>query len=163
VLAAMRNRDCSAGWYRVQLPLKPNGITGWVRAEQLELVEVRTRIAVDLSERTLVLHRNGQRILRTRVAIGSPQTPTPVGRFYVDQRIRARNPRGPYGPGAVGFSAFSEVLTGWTQGGPRRRPRHEPAPHDRAGRLHGCLRVRNELLPRIFALALPGTPVVVRP
>jgi hypothetical protein len=163
VLAAMRNRDCSAGWYRVQLPLKPNGITAWVRAGQLELVEVRTRIVVDLSERTLVLRRNGKPILRTRVAIGSPETPTPVGRFYVDQRIRARNPRGPYGPGAVGFSAFSEVLTGWVQGGP-------VAVHGTNQPLtigldvsNGCLRVRNELLPRIFAVALPGTPVVVRP
>ena len=163
VLAAMRNRDCSAGWYRVQLPLKPNGITGWVRAKQLALVEVRTRIVVDLSERMLVLHRNGKPILRTRVAIGSPATPTPVGRFYVDQRIRARNPRGPYGPGAVGFSAFSEVLTHWAQGAPAAIHGTNRPETIGAARSNGCLRVRNDVLLRIFALALPGTPVVVRP
>ena len=163
VFAAVRKRDCSALWYRVQLPLKPNGITGWVRGDQLELVEVRTRILVDLSERMLVLRRNGKPVLRTRVAVGSPATPTPVGRFYVDQRIRALNPRGPYGPGAVGFSAFSEVLTGWVQGGPVAV--HGTNQPQRIGMAvsNGCLRVRNEILLRIFRLALPGTPVVVRP
>src|SRR2546423_7621812 len=33
-------------------------------------------------------------------------------------RLIPTDPSGPYGPGAIGISAFSNVLTGWAQGGP---------------------------------------------
>ena len=163
ILGARRKADCSVAWYRVQLPLKPNGITAWVRAGELELAPVRTSILIDLSERRLVLRSGGKQILETSVAVGSPATPTPVGHFYVNQRFRIRHPGGPFGPGAVGFSAFSEVLTNWPQGGPVAiHGTNQPQTIGQA-RSNGCLRVRNDVLPRILAAALPGTPVVVRP
>ena len=76
------------------------------------------RIEIDLSARELRFFTARQALLKTPVAVGSPATPTPIGRFYVNQRILTTNPSGPYGPAALGVSAFSNVLTGWAQGGP---------------------------------------------
>ena len=53
VRAKRLDRRCAAQWYRVQLPMRPNGIVGWVRASEVELAAVTTRIVVDLSERRI--------------------------------------------------------------------------------------------------------------
>ena len=162
VLAQRLDAGCEPTWYRVQLPLKPNGVTGWVRAADVELAPVTTRILVDLSEREVTLFDRGRRVLSARAAIGSAETPTPVGRYYVNQRLVPRDPSGPFGPGAIGISAFSEVLTGWTQGGPIAI--HGTNRPELIGRAvsNGCIRVRNDLLRRLFDRALAGTPVTVR-
>lgn len=162
VLAKRLDARCEAQWYRVQLPLKPNGITGWVRAADVELARVTTRILVDLGDRELTLYDRGRPVLTARAAIGSAQTPTPTGRYYVNQRLVPRDRGGPFGPGAIGISAFSEVLTGWTQGGPIAI--HGTNRPDLIGRAvsNGCVRVRNDQLVRIFERTRAGTPVVVR-
>src|SRR5207249_2907999 len=80
-------RNCSASWYRVQLPIRPNGVTGFIRARTVEVARVRTRILVDVSARRLTLFRRGKPVLRTTVAVGSRATPTPTGRYYVNQRL----------------------------------------------------------------------------
>ena len=162
VLAKRLGSSCDPEWYRVQLPLKPNGITGWVRAADVELARVTTRILVDLGDREVTLYDRGRPVLTARAAIGSPRTPTPTGRYYVDQRLIPRDRGGPFGPGAIGISAFSEVLTGWTQGGPIAI--HGTNRPDLIGRAvsNGCLRVRNDQLLRIFERTRAGTPVLVR-
>ncbi|MEX2210161.1 MAG: L,D-transpeptidase [Gaiellaceae bacterium] len=162
VLSAIRDRKCEATWYRVQLPLKPNGTLGYVRGSELELMPVRTRILIDISDRKIVLERAGRVVLETVAAVGSEATPTPTGRYYVNQRLRAADPSGPYGPGGVGISAFSEVLTYWAQGGPIAiHGTNRPETIGLAAS-NGCLRVRNDVLRQIFDAALPGTPVVIR-
>jgi hypothetical protein len=162
VLAERLGGDCRPAWYRVQLPLRPNGVTGWVRAGAVELAPVTTRILVDLSERRVTLFDRGRRVLSAPAAIGSEATPTPTGRYYVNQRLIPRDPAGPFGPGAVGISAFSPVLTGWAQGGPIAI--HGTNRPDLIGEAvsNGCIRVRNDLLRRIFDRTLAGTPVVIR-
>jgi lipoprotein-anchoring transpeptidase ErfK/SrfK len=162
VLAKVVDGRCEARWYRVQLPIKPNGITGFVRARDVRIATVRTRIRVDLSQRRVTLFRNGRKVLQAVAAVGSPATPTPVGRFYVNQRLVPADPTGPFGPAAVGVSAFSEVLTGWTQGGPiALHGTNQPASLGRAVS-NGCIRLENDVIRRIFAAALAGTPVVIR-
>lgn len=162
VLAERLGSDCAPDWYRVQLPVRPNGSTGWVRAADVELAPVTTRIVVDLSERRVTLYDRGREILSARAAIGSSRTPTPTGRYYVNQRLIPADASGPFGPGAIGISAFSEVLTGWTQGGPIAI--HGTNRPDLIGQAvsNGCVRVRNDLLRRLFDRTLAGTPVTVR-
>ena len=162
VRAQRLTTDCKPAWYRVQLPLKPNGITGWVRAGAVELEAVTTYIVVDLSDRKVTLLDRGRRVLSARAAIGSPGTPTPTGRFYVNQRLIPSDTSGPFGPGAIGISAFSEVLTGWTQGGPIAIHGTNRPELIGGAVSNGCIRVRNELLTRLFKRALAGTPVTVR-
>jgi lipoprotein-anchoring transpeptidase ErfK/SrfK len=123
---------------------------------------VHTRIVVDLSQKRVVLYRDGRRVLTATAAIGSSATPTPTGSFYVNQRLIPTDPNGPFGPGAVGISAFSNVLTGWTQGGPIAiHGTNEPWSIGKAVS-NGCIRLPNATLRRVFAQALSGTPVLVR-
>jgi lipoprotein-anchoring transpeptidase ErfK/SrfK len=162
VLAAIRARDCQPLWYHVQLPVRPNGVTGYVRASSVILERVRSRIVVDLSSRRLTYFRNGRRILRTTVAVGAPATPTPTGLYYVNQLLVPAEASGPYGPGAIGISAFSDVLTGWVQGGPVAiHGTNEPWSIGRAVS-NGCIRVRNPVLLRLFHATAAGTPVLIR-
>ena len=123
---------------------------------------VRTRIVVDLSEKRVTLYRGGRRVLSATAAIGSPATPTPTGSFYVNQRLIPTDPTGPFGPGAVGISAFSNVLTGWTQGGPIAiHGTNAPWSIGKAVS-NGCIRLPNPILKKVFAQALSGTPVLIR-
>jgi lipoprotein-anchoring transpeptidase ErfK/SrfK len=161
VVSAIRRRDCGATWYRVQLPIKPNGVEGYVRARDVRVASVRTRIVVQVSRRRLTLFRRGRPVLHTTVAVGSAATPTPTGSYYVNQRLIPTDPSGPYGPGAIGISAFSTVLTGWTQGGPIAiHGTNEPWSIGRAVS-NGCIRVRNPVLRKLFSATAAGTPVVI--
>jgi lipoprotein-anchoring transpeptidase ErfK/SrfK len=162
VVGVVKDRACHATWYRVQLPIKPNGATGFVRASSLAVSRVRTRIVVDLSRRKLTAYDAGKQILSATVAVGAPSTPTPRGRYYVNQRLQPASPDGPYGPYAIGISAYSNVLTGWAQGGPIAiHGTNEPSSIGR-DISHGCIRLPNATLLRLYPYAVAGTPVVVK-
>jgi lipoprotein-anchoring transpeptidase ErfK/SrfK len=162
VLGAVRDARCHPRWYHVQLPVRPNGATGWVRARDVALYRVRTRIEVDLSERRVHFLRDGRRILQATAAIGASGTPTPTGRFYVNQRLLSADPSGPFGPGGIGISAFSPVLTGWTQGGPIAiHGTNDPGSIGKAAS-YGCIRIENRHVERMLRAIPEGTPVTIR-
>jgi hypothetical protein len=162
LLALERERAHGTSWLRVRLPSQPNGSTGWVRADGVELRPLHDRIVVDLSERTLWRYHDGRLRQRLRVAIGSPATPTTPGRFYVWALVSYDDPYGPYGAYALGLNGFSEVLTEWPGGG--RMAIHGTADPSDLGRAvsHGCIRVLNSQLRRLYDVPL-GTPVALRP
>jgi lipoprotein-anchoring transpeptidase ErfK/SrfK len=162
VVGKVVDRHCATRWYRVQLPVHPNGATGYVRAQEIDLRSVTARIVVDVTARRLTLYRNGHKVFSAVVAVGSPATPTPTGRFYVNQRLIPEDTAGPFGPAAIGISAFSNVLTGWTQGGPVAiHGTNEPGSIGHAVS-NGCVRLPNATLNRLFRSAVAGTPVIIR-
>jgi lipoprotein-anchoring transpeptidase ErfK/SrfK len=162
VLAVVRARTCRPTWYRVQLPMRPNGVTGYVRPWAVDLSTVRTKIVVDVSSHRLTLLRGARAVLRTTVAVGAPATPTPTGQYYVNQKLVPADTSGPFGPGALGISAFSPVLTGWAQGGPVAiHGTNEPWSIGRSVS-NGCIRMRNPVLWRLFRETPAGTPVQIR-
>jgi lipoprotein-anchoring transpeptidase ErfK/SrfK len=161
VLGERLDKRCRPTWFHVDLPIRPNGATGWVHAWTVRKAAVHSRITVDLSQRRVRLYRNGKLVLSTHAAIGSSATPTPLGRYYVNQRLIPSDPSGPFGPGAVGISAFSPVLTGWTQGGPIAiHGTNEPWSIGHAVS-NGCIRIPNAALKKLFPVALSGTPVLI--
>ncbi len=163
VLGERVDAGCRATWLHVELPIRPNGATGWVRARDVLTAHVRTRILVDLSERRVRFYRDGRLVLSSSAAVGSPATPTPVGRYYVNQRLVPADTSGPFGPGAVGISAFSPVLTGWAQGGPiALHGTNEPWSIGHAVS-NGCIRLPNPVAKRLFDATPAGTPVIIRP
>ena len=116
---------------------------------------------VDLSSRRLRLYRNGRLLIESTVAVGAPATPTPTGRYYVNQRLVPANPNGAYGPAALGISAFSPVLTSWAEGGPIGiHGTNEPWSIGRSAS-HGCVRLPNDADRRVFAQTPIGAPVII--
>ena len=162
IRGAVVDAKCKPSSYLVQIPKRPNGVTAWVRAREVDVAKVSTRIVVDLSEKRVTLYKDGKKVLSSTAAIGAPATPTPTGHFYVNQRLIPTDKGGPFGPGAVGVSAFSTVLTGWTQGGPIAiHGTNAPWSIGKAVS-NGCIRIPNATLRRLFSEALSGTPVLIR-
>ncbi|MGZ8696668.1 MAG: L,D-transpeptidase [Gaiellaceae bacterium] len=162
IRGALVDARCKPRSYLVQIPKRPNGVTAWVPAGQVNVAKVSTRIVVDLSEKWVTLYKDGKKVLSSKAAIGAPATPTPTGRFYVNQRLIPPDQGGPFGPGAVGVSAFSNVLTGWAQGGPIAiHGTNAPWSIGKAVS-YGCLRIPNPVLRKLFDQALNGTPVLIR-
>jgi L,D-transpeptidase catalytic domain len=161
VLAVQRDARCAAAWYRVQLPTRPNGSKGWVAASAVRLYKVHSRIDVNLTKRHLRAYHDGKKVLDADVTVGAPETPTPVGRFYVDERFVLDTPNGPFGTAVLGISAHSEVLRDWAQGGPiALHGTNEPYLLGVAAS-HGCIRLANDEMRRLFPLAPAGTPVTI--
>ena len=162
VLEARLGPDCRPSWYRVQLPIRPNGAQGWVQASAVRRYTVDVSIVVDLSDRLITVYRDGAVLVRTPTAIGRPETPTPTGSYYVNQRLRAADPGGPWGPGGIGLSAFSPTLVDWPQGGPIAI--HGTNRPESIGRVasNGCLRIENAVLERLIHVVPDGTPVRIR-
>ncbi len=161
VRARMLDARCRTSWYLVQMPLRPNGRTAWVAAWRVRLASVTTRIDVDLSGRRLRLFVSGRKELTTRAGIGAPGTPTPVGRFYVNQILVPARPNGPFGPAAFGVSAFSPALANWAQGGPIAIHGTNNPGSIGAAVSHGCIRISDAATRRLYRLVLAGTPVFI--
>jgi L,D-transpeptidase-like protein len=150
------------GWLRIRIPMRPNGRTGWVRTSALgPLNRVRTRLVVDRGRLRATLYRSGRRIWRSPIGVGKAGTPTPAGHFWIREKFRVGNPDGPYGPRAFGTSDYSR-LTDWPGGGVIGiHGTNEP--YLIPGRpSHGCIRVPNHAISRLYRLMPIGTPMRVR-
>lgn len=151
-------------WLLVQLPVRPNGSTGWIRADDVSLSQHSFAIAIDVTTHELVL-RNGDEVLLTApVGVGTQDTPTPGGAYYVKELLQPPTPDGPYGPYAYGLSGFSNVLTSFA-GGEGVIGIHGTDAPDRVGQdvSAGCLRLTNDVITAMveeFGLPL-GTPVAI--
>lgn len=163
VYLALRSRQDEDGrtWIKLRVPMRPNGRTGWVRREALgPLNVVRTQLRINRRALTASLFKKGRRIWRARVGIGKRSTPTPRGRFYIRERLKALG--GVYGPWAFGTSAYSDTLTDWPGGGVVGI-HGTNQPHLIPGRpSHGCVRVRNRKISRLARIMPVGTPVRIR-
>ena len=158
VLAVAVRHDAEGrpAWYRVSLPGRPNGRTGWVPAASLDVRPVVRELVIDRSERTLELRRAERVLFRTRVAVGAPGMETPLGRFYVLAKFRPTAPV----LGAFGFetSAYSK-LSEWPGGGVVGiHGTNAPWLLGQAVS-HGCVRVSNEAILRLKGLVPVGTPI----
>ncbi len=148
-------------WYEVLLPIRPNGTTGWVKGSDVRLQQVRDRIVVDISKRTLDHFRGKRLVDEFSVGVGRPEFPTATGSFYIWARVPQASPFGPYGVYALGLSGFSDVLTDWPGGG--RMAIHGTANAADRGAMvsHGCVRVYNPDMLTLKHLPL-GTPVLIK-
>jgi lipoprotein-anchoring transpeptidase ErfK/SrfK len=144
----------------VQLPERPNGSTGWVRADDVTTTRHQYRIEVSLSGHVLSAYEGNQRILETPAAIGQETTPTPTGHFYTTELLRPTNPKGAYGPYAFGLSAHSDVLTDFA-GGDGTVGIHGTNDPSSLGTdaSHGCVRIGNDAITSLAESVPVGTPV----
>jgi hypothetical protein len=149
-------------WVRVRLAILPNGATGWVPRGSLTTFQaIHTRLVIQHSTLRATLYKRGRSIFRAIVGVGQPSYPTPRGEFYVREKLSGYYAPA-YGPRAFGLNARSARLTDWPGGGfigihGTNEPGILP------GRVsHGCVRMRNAAIMRLFSLMPLGTPVEIR-
>ena len=141
VLAHATSRD-GRDWVRVRLPGRPSGHTGWIPAAHTRAKVTSWRIAVRLSTRRVTVYRDGKFVRRFRAIIGTASTPTPRGRFFIEEAV-ALSPVDHGGPFALATSARSNVLQEF-DGGPGQIALHGTAGLSGAlgtAASHGCIRL----------------------
>ena len=153
--------DAGHIWLQIRIPARPQARTGWVRDSALgPLYRVRTRLVVDRRRLRATLYRSGRRVWRSPIGVGKAGTPTPAGQFWIREKFRVGNRGGLYGPRAFGTSGYSR-LSDWPGGGVIGI-HGTNQPHLIPGRpSHGCIRVPNRAITRLYHLMPIGTPVQV--
>ncbi len=150
------------GWLEVLLPVRPNGTTGWIRLDDVELSRNPYRIEVDLDRFELTVERNGLVEISAPVAIGQGGTPTPVGDFYLIELLQPPEPNGPYGSYAYGLSGYSDVLERFNGGEGVIGIHGTNQPELLGGPAsHGCIRVYNDTIEAMAGFLPLGTPVSI--
>jgi lipoprotein-anchoring transpeptidase ErfK/SrfK len=150
-----------ATWYHVLVAVRPNGSGGWIREGSLAFYQTTSRIDIDLKTRRLSVYVSGELKATFRVGVGQAQYPTPLGHYFINQKLLPSSPGGPYGVLALGISAFQPKLANWPQGGPVAiHGTNQPALVGQPVS-HGCLRMRNEDILRVSELVPSGSPVTI--
>jgi lipoprotein-anchoring transpeptidase ErfK/SrfK len=149
-------------WLRVMLPGRPDGSTGWIAQQGTRALVTGWRILVDLAARSVGVYRDGGRVRTFAAVVGKPSTPTPTGRFFVEETVQmaAGEPGGPF---ALALSARSNVLQEF-EGGPGQIGIH--GRDELGGTLgqaesHGCIRLATPSIDWLTDRIGPGTPVTI--
>jgi lipoprotein-anchoring transpeptidase ErfK/SrfK len=161
VLGAATSSD-GVHWLHVRLPGRPNGHEGWIPAVQIELAASEWHIALDLSLRRVTVYRDGREVRRFRAAIGKPATPTPTGRFFIEEAL-ALSAQDAGGPFALATSARSSVLQQFA-GGPGQIALHgtnnlSTVPGTAVS--HGCIRLTTRAITWLARRIGAGVPLTI--
>jgi lipoprotein-anchoring transpeptidase ErfK/SrfK len=153
---AVRAGSDGRAWYRISVPMRPNGIEGWIPASSVSLSPTSGLIVVRRSARTIDVYRHGRHVLHAAVAVGSPGRETPLGHFFVQARFVPDDAF--LGVFALETSAYSK-MTEWPGGGVVGI--HGTSMPQLLGQAvsHGCVRVSNATASALRRLAPLGTPI----
>lgn len=147
---------------RVLLPLRPNDSIGYVRASDVTLDRLPYRVVIEVDRNLLTAESADGTILSAKVAIGTNNTPTPTGLFYVKEVVPQANPGGALGPVALGLSGLSNALRTFAGGYGRVAIHGTNAPGKLGGDVsHGCVRMDNVSIAKLAKILPLGTPVEI--
>jgi lipoprotein-anchoring transpeptidase ErfK/SrfK len=163
------------GWLPVTVPfVKPNNTPGWVNRQNVQMSQTTYEIHVQLWTHNLQLVKDGKVILRSKVIVGTKDTPTPTGRFYVTDPVNCNTQQvagypvgqcdGAYGAFAIGTSALSEKLDSFSGTIPQIALHGTNLPATELGKdlSNGCIRMPNDVILELAKIKpLIGTPVIV--
>ena len=143
-------------WYRISVPMRPNGTMGWIPASTAALAPTAGQIVIHIRARTIDLYWHRHHALHALVAVGAPGRETPLGHYYVQARFVPDDPF--LGVFAVETSAYSK-LTEWPGGGVVGI--HGTSMPQLLGQAvsHGCVRVANSTAEALRRYAPLGTPI----
>jgi lipoprotein-anchoring transpeptidase ErfK/SrfK len=146
-------------WLAVRSSELGNRQLGWIRADAIRPLKRTSRIEVDLSDRTLTLSERGIVRRREAVAVGSPESPTPPGTFYVTDKLAGAEFGPYYGCCILALSGRQPNLPeGWS-GGDRLAIHGTPTPDFGQAVTNGCLHLPQESLERLMREVPLGTSV----
>ena len=109
------------------------------------------------------MYRRGRLARSFTAIVGKPSTPTPYGRFFVEESVRML-PGSAGAPFALALSARSNVLQEFA-GGPGQVALHGVG--NLGGTMgtavsHGCVRLTDRSISWLAARIAPGVPVTIR-
>jgi lipoprotein-anchoring transpeptidase ErfK/SrfK len=144
------------------MPGRPNGTKGWIAHRSTVLTTTTWSIVVRTSSRRVLVYRHGRLVRRFAGIVGKPSTPTPHGRYFVEESVRML-PGSAGGPFALALSARSNVLQEF-EGGPGQIAIHGVA--HLGGTLgtamsHGCVRLANRSVRWLAVRITAGVPVTI--
>jgi lipoprotein-anchoring transpeptidase ErfK/SrfK len=151
-------------WLKVLLPGRPNSHTGWITSRSTTAEITPWQISVRLSTRQVTVRFDGRTRRRFLAVVGKPSTPTPQGRFYVEENV-ALGPEAVGAPFGLALSARSDALRHF-DGGPGQIALHGienigGVPGTAAS--HGCVRLATANITWLAHHIGPGTPVTITP
>ena len=151
-------------WFGVPAPELGNGVLGWIRDDRiiLDVSETHYSVVADVSEQQLEL-RYGDRVLdRIPVTVGSPSSPTPLGRYAVTDGLVGEGVGPYYGCCILALTGHQPNLPANWLGGDRIALHGTP---DAIGgaRSAGCLRASDPDMVSLFARVPLGAPVFINP
>lgn len=161
IVAWVERVSADGGWGLVELPYTWPRRHGWIRLAGLDRRKTQIRVVVDLSAHRVTVSKLGRVLFRAPGATGSPSTPTPVGEYFVTDRVPF-SAGSSYGSFAFGISGIQPNLpAGWTGG--NQLAIHGTNQSSTIGRSAsaGCIRVSETTLARLLPLLAYGTPVVI--
>ncbi|MDG2113400.1 MAG: L,D-transpeptidase [Actinomycetota bacterium] len=144
----------------VLVPGRPNGRTGWVSRDDVDITWTNYRIRITLESRRVDLYDGATLVVSGTAAIGTETNPTPTGRTFVTETLVNPDAGGLYGPFALGLALWSDTLTEYA-GGDGQVALHGTHRPDLLGERvsHGCVRVHNDLIGELAGRVPLGTPV----
>jgi hypothetical protein len=161
IVAWVETVSADGRWGLVELPYTWPRREGWIRLAGLARDVTRVRVVVDLSQHIVTVQKFGRVLFRASGATGAPYSPTPVGEYFVTDRV-------PFSSGsALGSFAFGisgiqpRLPAGWSGG--NQLAIHGTNNPSSIGRSvsAGCVRVSESTLDRLLPLLRYGTPVIV--
>jgi L,D-transpeptidase catalytic domain len=150
------------GWLAVQAPELKNGQVGWLRASDAKLGSTPWTLHADLSSKKIEVRKDGARVRSFSVAIGSPQNPTPKGRFSVTDKLKVTDASSPYGCCVLALSGHQVDLPPDWPGGDRLAV-HATRDLSSIGKpvSLGCMRARSEQARWLINTIPLGSPIYV--
>ena len=150
-------------WVQADLPVRPNGVRGWIRTENFNWSTVTSHILIDVSDRSVALFEGDSLVASTRAIVGKPATPTPTLSGFLVEKLPnhdQQNASVVLGSWILMLSFFSESLSSFGGGLPRIALHGTHIP-ERVGEAlsNGCIRIPNDIIETIAQRAPLGTVV----
>ena len=153
------DRAGKPSWYRITVPGRPNGRTGWIPAGAANVSPADRWLVIYRGSRKFELYMDGKLRRTGPIAVGARGMETPIGLFFVQSRFVPRQ----YpilGAFAFETSGYSK-LSDWPGGGVVGvHGTNTPWLIGQAVS-HGCVRLRNSDILALRKLVRVGTPVKI--
>lgn len=154
-------------WLQVQVPVRPNNSTVWVRAEDFDLKWTSVRIEASTASHPggaaglLRVFDGDEMILEAPVTSGKASASTPAMTGWVGQVLDGFNPA--YGPHIIDIGGHSDAIKTFSGGMPRMALHGTDVPEMIEERIsNGALRLQNDVLEQLRSIpGLLGAPVTI--
>jgi len=154
---ARKGKNGKVAWYKITVPGRPNGRTGWVRAPHVSIRSAPWQVVVYRGSRVVQIWKGTKLVNTARVAVGAPGMETPTGLYFVT--VRFKPVQTPFlGSFAFETSAYSK-LSEWPGGGVVGL--HGTTAPQLLGQAvsHGCVRLSNQTADFLRDRIPLGTPI----